>query len=153
MSQQFSRRKTNRSNQRKGRAETNRTCTECETGSLRRPVDETSVFCENCGLVVEETKVTLEPRRQRGRKAERQQSCVNAPLTRRYGGLMTMIGWRDIDAQRTILAPRKRHRMRRLRYWQEQFQLMDGSNRQFALEITRLSEDTRYCRSEVVASH
>lgn len=157
MSQQFRERRPDGIERRERRAETNRTCTECGTDGLQRTADETAVFCANCGLMVADSKLALEPRQQRERLAKRQQSSVDAPLTRRHdNGLMTRIGWRNVDAQETVLSPRKRRRMRRLRYWQKQFRLMDGGDRQFdqfGLEITRLSDDTRYCRSKVVASH
>lgn len=153
MSQQFRKRRASGIDQRDECTETNRTCGECGTGSLRRTADETAVFCENCGLVVAEAKVTLEPRRQRARTAERRQSAIDAPLTRRYDdGLMTAIDRQDVDVHGTALTPRKRRRMRRLRHWQERFRLMDGDTRQFALEIRRLSVATRRCRSAVVTS-
>lgn len=154
MSKQFRKQKSSGISQHDEYTEPNRTCPECETGSLRRTADETAVFCENCGLVVAKAEIALRPERQRARAAERRQSTVDAPLTRRHDdGLMTAIGRQDVDARRTAPTPRKRRRMRRLRHWQGRFRLMSGDDRQFALEVTRLSNDTRRCRSEVVSSH
>jgi transcription initiation factor TFIIB len=106
-------------------------CPEC-AGSLRQDSAQGETVCEDCGLVVEEDSIDHGPEwRAFNSKDRDQKSRVGAPTTKMMHdeGLSTNIGWQNKDAYGNSLSSRQRHKMKRLRTWNERFRTRDSQER------------------------
>jgi transcription initiation factor TFIIB len=113
------------------KAESERTCPECE-GRLVTDEEHGELVCSDCGLVVEEKSVDRGPEWRAFDSAERDsKSRVGAPTTKMMHdkGLSTNIGWQDKDAYGKTLSSRQRQQMQRLRTWNERFRTRDSKER------------------------
>lgn len=124
--------------------ETEGACPECGGhGVLTAEGDEH--VCEECGLVLEESRVDHGPEWRAYDQSEREaRSRVGAPTTETMHdrGLTTDIGWRDEDASGQRIPAAKRERLNRLRTWHERIRTGRAGERnlRFALsEIDRMS--------------
>ncbi|AXR78546.1 transcription initiation factor IIB [Natrarchaeobaculum sulfurireducens] len=137
------RRRTNASEREPDSGATGRqtTCLECD-GRLRTGDDQ--VYCEECGLVVDEEQIDRGPEWRAFDAEERNaKSRVGAPTTTMLHdrGLSTRIDWRDTDGYGGALSNERRQQFRRLRLWDERFRTKDATDRnlQHALgEIDRM---------------
>ena len=117
------------------------TCLECD-GRLRNGGDQ--VYCEECGLVVDDEQIDRGPEWRAFDAEERSaKSRVGAPTTTMLHdrGLSTRIDWRDTDGYGGALSEERRRQFRRLRLWDERFRTKDATDRnlQHALgEIDRM---------------
>jgi len=117
------------------------TCHECD-GRLRTGGDQ--VYCEECGLVVDDEQIDRGPEWRAFDAEERKaKSRVGAPTTTMLHdrGLSTRIDWRDTDGYGGALSEERRQQFRRLRLWDERFRTKDATDRnlQHALgEIDRM---------------
>ena len=122
-----------------------RRCPECDSEALLTDDGSGEVSCEQCGLVIEESRIDRGPEWRAFNHSEREsKSRVGAPTTQtmRDKGLTTAIDWKDKDAYGRSLSSEKRSQMHRLRKWQERIRTKDAGERnlQFALsEIDRMS--------------
>ncbi len=117
-------------------------CPEC-SGNLNIESDE--LVCQECGLVMQTSKIDRGPEWRAFNHSERQsKSRVGAPSTQTMHdkGLSTTIDWKNKDAYGRNISSKKRSQMNRLRKWQERIRTKDAGERnlQFALsEIDRMS--------------
>ncbi len=122
-----------------------RRCPECDSEALLTNDGSGETSCEQCGLIIEESRIDRGPEWRAFNHQERQQkSRVGAPTTQTMHdkGLTTAIDWKDKDAYGRSLSSEKRSQMHRLRKWQERIRTKDAGERnlQFALsEIDRMS--------------
>ncbi|WP_129116796.1 transcription initiation factor IIB [Halegenticoccus tardaugens] len=121
-----------------------RRCPECG-GACSKSADGEELVCNECGLVVDESRIDFGPEwRAYDHSEHRDKSRVGSPLTESIHdrGLSTTIDWRDRDASGQMLSADKRSRMHRLRSWQERIRTQNAKERnlKFALsEIERMS--------------
>ncbi|MFP8955770.1 transcription initiation factor IIB [Natronosalvus vescus] len=122
-----------------------RRCPECDSDALLTEDGSGELSCEDCGLIIEESRIDRGPEWRAFNHSERQsKSRVGAPTTQTMHdkGLTTAIDWKDKDAYGRSLSSEKRSQMHRLRKWQERIRTKDAGERnlQFALsEIDRMS--------------
>ncbi|WP_101297720.1 transcription initiation factor IIB [Halegenticoccus soli] len=126
------------------RSDAVRRCPECD-GPCTKSSDGEELVCEECGLVVDESRIDFGPEwRAYNHSEHREKSRVGSPLTESIHdrGLSTTIDWRNRDASGQLLSAEKRQRMHRLRSWQERIRTQNAKERnlRFALsEIERMS--------------
>ena len=107
------------------------TCPECG-GRLTFDAEHAETACESCGLVVAANEIDRGPEwRAFESEEERAKRRVGAPTTLMLHdrGLSTKIDWQDRDIRGTVLPPRQRERMQRLRTWNERFRTRDSRER------------------------
>lgn len=125
-------------------AVTPRTCPDCD-GAVVRDESQAEFHCRDCGRVIDADRIDTGPEwRAFGEQEREQKRRVGAPLTERVHdhGLSTVISWQDRDASGTVLPPKRRRRMQRMRLWDERFRAKDDQERhlRFALgEINRMA--------------
>lgn len=121
-----------------------RECPECEA-QITASSDAAEIVCDDCGLVVSESRIDRGPEwRSFSTEENQQRSRVGAPMTYQLHdkGLSARIGQRNVDAYGNALANRKRRKMQRLRTWDERYR--SKSNRERNLkhalgEISRMA--------------
>lgn len=122
-----------------------RTCPECDSAQLAMDDGENELICQECGLVVDESRIDRGPQWRAYTHQERNsKSRVGAPTTQTMHdkGLTTNIDWKNQDAHGRSLSAEKRSQMNRLRKWHERIRTKDSNERnlQFALsEIDRMA--------------
>lgn len=116
-------------------------CPECQTESLVQGGDGSEILCEECGLVIEDTKVDRGPEWRAFDSSERERkSRVGAPttLTMHDKGLTTQIGWRNEDAFGNSISGEKKAQLNRLRTWQERIRAKDSGERNLRLALSEI---------------
>ncbi|HDJ30485.1 MAG TPA: transcription initiation factor IIB [bacterium] len=104
-------------------------CPECGSTSLKKDPARGEIYCENCGLVVEENLIDFGPEwRAFDYEQQQKRSRIGPPLTftKHDKGLSTEIGWENKDFSGRPISPKSRFQLRRMRKWQR---LMESSER------------------------
>lgn len=134
-----------RTRQRQRKPSSREECLECGSTTVVTSTDGTERHCDDCGLVLDEDHIDPGPEwRVFDQSQYRNRRRVGAPRSPRKHdfGLTTEIGWRNVDGNGNRLSASKRHRLDRLRTWQERIRTSQANERslQFALsEIERMA--------------
>lgn len=120
-------------------------CSECGSKSIQRDYSRAEIICNDCGLVVDEMLIDAGPEWRAFDVEQRMaRSRTGAPLTATIHdkGLTTEIDWRNTDAFRKQLSPKRTEQMRRLRRMQKRTRISNAQERNMAFalsEIDRMS--------------
>ncbi|MFP9061646.1 transcription initiation factor IIB [Natrialbaceae archaeon A-chndr2] len=117
-------------------------CPECDSSRLIQSQDGGEILCEDCGLILEESRIDRGPEWRAFTSSEHsQKSRVGAPISHSIHdkGLTTTIGWKNQDATGRSLSPKKKSQMYRLRKWQDRIRTKDSSERNLQLALSEIS--------------
>lgn len=115
-------------------------CPECGSHLVQDEAHGETV-CPDCGLVVDEEQIDHGPDWRAFDAAERdEKSRVGTPTTQLMHdqGLSTSIGWDTQDAAGNPLSGRQRHKMQRLRTWDERFRTRDHMERNLKQALSEI---------------
>jgi transcription initiation factor TFIIB len=120
------------------------TCPNCNSPVAYDPKHGESA-CAECGMIIREDVVDHGPEWNGYTATEREErSRVGRPTspTMHDRGLSTQIGWQNQDSYGQALSPRQRHKMERLRTWDERYRTRNAKERtlkQALAEIHRMA--------------
>ncbi|ODR80941.1 transcription initiation factor IIB 2 [Haladaptatus sp. W1] len=116
-------------------------CPECEA-QISVSDDAVEIVCDDCGLVVSDSRIDRGPEwRSFSTEENQQRSRVGAPMTHQLHdkGLSATISRQNVDAYGNTLASRKRRKMERLRTWDERYRSKSNQERNLKHALGEIS--------------
>ncbi len=120
-------------------------CPKCSSTLLSRDYSRGELICNDCGLVIEEDFIDHGPEWRAFDSEQREKKArVGAPMTYTIHdkGLSTMIGWKNRDSYGKSIPTKNRAQLYRLRKWQRQIRIADGTERNLAIALSALDRMT-----------
>ena len=120
-------------------------CPKCGSTHLSRDYSRGELICNDCGLVIEEDFIDHGPEWRAFDSEQREKRArVGAPMTYTIHdkGLSTTLGWGNRDSYGKLIPTRNRAQLYRLRKWQRQIRIADGTERNLAIALSALDRMT-----------
>ncbi|MHC1567214.1 MAG: transcription initiation factor IIB [Candidatus Syntropharchaeia archaeon] len=116
-------------------------CPECGSHHLRRDYERGEVWCEDCGLVVEESIIDQGPEWRAfdsDQLVERARTGAPMTYTIHDKGLSTFIDWRDQNSSGKAISAKEQAKFYKLRKWQKRITISSSSEKSFVYALSEM---------------